>query len=129
MTVSCRYEDQLPMTDIESRLIQEQWLSLSQAARLFPPARRGRPVSASCVWRWCKRGVTTADGRRVHLEVLRCVNRFITTEAAVRRFLSAMQPGATIGVPDAPPGRVPRTPGQRARADAQAADKLQKLGL
>jgi hypothetical protein len=118
------------MTDIsESPLIHESWISLRQAASLFPPARQSQPVSASCVWRWFKQGVRTADGRRVHLEVLRVVNRYVTSEPAVRRFILAQQPGSAAGVPAAPPQPGPRTPGQRAKADSRAAAKLQSLGL
>ncbi|HKB02242.1 MAG TPA: DUF1580 domain-containing protein [Gemmataceae bacterium] len=118
------------MTDVaESPLVHEPWISLSQAAKLFPPARRGRPVSGSCVWRWFKQGVRTADGRRVHLETLRVVNRYVTSEPAVRRFIMAQQPVSAAGVSAVPTHPAPRTPGQRARADAKAAAKLQALGL
>jgi Protein of unknown function (DUF1580) len=130
MTDSSRYEDYLAMPDIsEPQLVRESWISLSQAAKLFPPARRGRPVSASCVWRWFKEGVRTADGRRVHLEALRVVNRYVTSEEAVRRFILAQQPGSAAGSPDTRDRPAPRTPGQRALADARAAKKLEAVGL
>lgn len=118
------------MTDTSDQaLIRESWISLSQAAKLFPPARRGRPVSASCVWRWFKEGVRTADGRRVHLEALRVVNRYVTSADAVRRFILAQQPGSTVGTAESSVEPAPRTPGQRARASAKAGDKLAALGL
>lgn len=118
------------MTDFsESLLVRESWISLSQAAKLFPPARRGRPVSASCVWRWFKEGVRTTDGRRVHLEALRVVNRYVTSENAVRRFILAQQPGSTMGVPAGPMPPGLRTPGQRARASEKAAVRLKAMGL
>jgi hypothetical protein len=110
-------------------LVRERWISLSQAAKLFPPARRGRPVSASCVWRWFREGVRTADGRRVHLEALRVVNRYVTSDEAVRRFILAQQPGSLAGTSEPAVRPVSRTPGRRALADAQAAKKLQELGL
>lgn len=113
----------------ESVLVREPWISLSQAAMLFPPARRGRPVSASCVWRWFKEGVRTADGRRVHLEALRVVNRYVTSQEAVRRFILAQQPGSAAGTPEPPARSAPRSAGQRAVADARAARKLDSLGL
>src|SRR5437588_6335914 len=110
------------MTDnSESPLIHEPWISLRQAATLFPPARQNQPVSPSCVWRWFKQGVHTADGRRVHLEALRVVNRYVTSAAAVRRFILAQQPGAAAGRPDSERKPAPRTAGQRARADERAA--------
>ena len=113
----------------ESVLVREPWISLSQAAKLFPPARRGRPVSASCVWRWFKEGVRTADGRRVHLETLRVANRYVTSEDAVRRFILAQQPDSASGSPETLGRSAPRSAGQRSRADAKAARKLESLGL
>ena len=73
-------------------LFQEIWISLSQAATLLPPSRKGRPVSASCVWRWFRKGVKLADGQVVKLEALKVVNRYITSADAVRRFIAAQQP-------------------------------------
>ena len=113
----------------ESLLVHEPWISLSQAAKLFPPARRGRPVSGSCVWRWFKQGVRTPDGRCIHLETLRVVNRYVTSEPAVRRFIMAQQPGSISEISQNSSLPSPRTPGQRARASAQAATKLQSFGL
>jgi len=104
--------------DFESPLVREQWISLSQAAKLFPPARRGRPVSASCVWRWFKEGVRTQGGRRVHLEALRVVNRYVTSEQAVRRFILAQQPTTDASSSDCGQARPNlRTPCQRASAN------------
>src|SRR2546423_948147 len=113
----------------ESSLIRERWISLSQAAKLFPPARRGRPVSGSCVFRWHRDGVRTADGRRVHLEALRVVNRLVTSEAAVQRFVLAQQSGATSPASAHQVNPAPRTPGQRARASDRAAAKLKAQGI
>lgn len=119
------------MTDVsESPLVRESWISLSQAAKLFPPARRGRPVSASCIWRWFRDGIRTVDGRRIHLEALRVVNRYVTSEPAVRRFIMAQQqPSLRSARPEDPAIAPPRTPGQRSRASERAARKLQSQGL
>src|SRR5947199_11732 len=74
-----------------SPLLNERLISLSQAARMVPSSRQGRPVSPSCVWRWHRFGVKTTDGRIVRLEALRLVNRLVTTEEALRRFIAAQQ--------------------------------------
>jgi hypothetical protein len=113
----------------DSPLIRERWISLCQAAKLFPPARRGRPVSGSCVFRWHRDGVRTADGRRVYLEALRVVNRLVTSEAAVQRFVLAQQSGAAPAAPNEPSHPAPRTPGQRARASERAASELKAQGV
>ncbi|MSR55154.1 MAG: DUF1580 domain-containing protein [Gemmataceae bacterium] len=112
----------------ESLLIRESWLSLSQAAKLIPSARNGRPVSASCLWRWFKEGVLTPEGHRIHLETLRVVNRFVTSEPAVRRFILAQQRMSADKGPSSLPVKPPRTPGQRNRASERAAQKLQDRG-
>jgi hypothetical protein len=118
------------MTDTnESPLVRERWISLCQAAKLFPPARRGRPVSASCVWRWFREGVRATDGRRIHLETLRVVNRYVTSEEAVRRFILAQQPESGACSPEPLARPAPRNAGKRALADAQAARTLDALGM
>lgn len=88
----------------ENLLLCEPWISLAQAAKVFPPARSGRPVSASCLWRWAKEGVRIPSGRRVHLEALLIVSRFVTSEQAVRRFILAIQPGESDRPQTSPEG-------------------------
>jgi hypothetical protein len=73
-------------------LVGEKLISFAQAARLIPPSRQDRPVSPSCIWRWHRVGVTTTDGRRVKLEAVWLVNRLVTSEQAVQRFIAALQP-------------------------------------
>lgn len=83
------------MTDtptMHSLLLSDRLISFSQAARLIPPSRQDRPVSPSCIWRWHRVGVTTTDGRRVKLEAVWLVNRLVTSEQAVQRFIAALQP-------------------------------------
>lgn len=86
----------------ENLLLRETWISLAQAAKLFPPGRGGGPVSPSCLWRWTKEGVRIPDGRRIHLEALRIVSRFVTSEQAVRRFIVAIQPVESDGPQTSP---------------------------
>src|SRR5262245_28148473 len=84
-----------PDTDTPSPVLAEvlagQGLSLSQAARRFPPARLARPVSPSCVWRWAREGVRLPSGGRLRLEVCRLAGRWVTSESALQRFLAAQQ--------------------------------------
>lgn len=99
-------------------------LSLPQAARRFPSARRGRPVSASCLWRWCHKGARVPGGGVVRLEAVRLAGRWLTSEEAIVRFLAAQTPPP----PDAPPP-APRTPRRRQQAAERAAKKLDKMGI
>jgi hypothetical protein len=128
--MTSHHEDLAFMTDAyESPLLGEPWISFSQAAKLFPPARRERPVSGSCIWRWFRHGVRTADGRRVKLDALLVVNRYVTSAPAVRRFILAMQPVAAPMQTVTPMSTTPRTSGQRSRASERASRTLERLGL
>jgi hypothetical protein len=93
----------------------------------FTPGQAGVVMA---LWEAHERG--TPDGRRVHLETLRVVNRYVTSEAAVRRFILAQQPGASAGDPNAPDQSAragPRTPGQRLRTSDRAEAELVARGL
>ena len=76
----------------QSMLLSEKLISFAQAARLIPPSRQGRPVSPSCIWRWHRYGVKTADGRHVRLDAAKLIHRFVTSEEAIQRFIAAQQP-------------------------------------
>lgn len=99
-------------------------LSLAQAARRLPSARQGRPVSASCIWRWIFVGVRLPDGTTVRLEAARLSGRWLTSEQAIARFIATQTPAL-----DVPPAPTPRTPTARQRAADRAARELEKIGI
>jgi hypothetical protein len=99
-------------------------LSLAQAARRFPPARRDRPVSPSCVWRWMREGVRLPSGERLRLEGCRISGRWLTSEPALLRFLMAQQADDSQTLPSQP-----RTTGRRHRDSERAAAELERLGV
>ena len=103
-------------------ILKERMISLAQAAKLFPPARRGRPVTPNAIWRWVSTGVRLASGTVVRLEAVKVSGRWLTSEEAVVRFIAAQQPVDTAASEGA---------GARAtRGNAQAADEaLQQLGI
>jgi hypothetical protein len=110
-------------------LLGDKLLSFAQAARLIPPSRRGRPVSPSCLWRWHRSGVKTPDGRTVRLEAVWLVNRLVTSEEAVRRFIAAQQTDRTL-VPALPKADRPaqtRTPDRLRRDSENALRDLQEM--
>jgi hypothetical protein len=113
-----------------SLLWTEEWISFAQAAKLFPPYRRGRPVSPSCVWRWFKTGVKTTDGRVVRLEALKLVNRHVTSADAIKRFMAAQQPPgeqeAALVPHTVPKGPRTRSPERRQRDSEKAAERIMK---
>jgi hypothetical protein len=102
----------------------ESTISLTQAARLLPPGRRGRPASLSCLLRWVLVGARAPSGERVRLEAVRLGGRWLTSREALQRFAEALTPplGDTTA---SPPHRSP-TARRRAseRADAQLAEEF-----
>src|SRR5262249_14916560 len=105
-------------------IAQGQGKSLSQAAKLFPPARRNRPVTLSCLVRWVLKGARAFDGRWVKLEAARCSGRWITTPQAIGRFLAAQTPCL-----ENQENLVPRSHSNRRKASKRAEKKLEKAGI
>jgi len=105
------------------RILTEQPIGMSEAARLLGTFRAGRPCHPSTIVRWCLSGIRLADGRRLHLEFLRCSSRLMTSRPALLRFLAAQQ--------DAEPEPVepPRTAAERLRATDRAEQELRELGI
>jgi hypothetical protein len=101
-----------------------QAIYLATARLLFPRYRLARPVTSSCVFRWTKDGVRGPDGQRVRLEAARLAGRWVTTRAAIARFIAAQTPRL-----DTHPAPAPRASAARQRASERAAQALDELGL
>ena len=69
----------------ECTLNDEHLITLGEAAKLAP----GRPHT-SAIWRWCRKGVKAAGGRRIFLEHSRFGRRVFTTREALERFDRAL---------------------------------------
>jgi hypothetical protein len=67
-------------------------ISLAEAGRRLPPSRRGQPVSSGTMSRWITDGLAGPDGKRVYLAAARAGGRWVTTQAALHRFLVALTP-------------------------------------
>jgi hypothetical protein len=105
-------------------LLCENLISLAQAARRFPPARLGRPVSASTVWRWCRKGVRLRSGVVVRLECVRVGGRWLSSTQALGRFAARQTPALEDNPP--PPSR---SPGRRQRDSERAGEALERLRI
>jgi hypothetical protein len=103
----------------------ERTLSLSQAARILPPGRRGRPVTLSCVLRWVLEGVRLPSGEAVRLEAMRLGGRWLTSMEALQRFAARQTPDLER-CSSAP---TLRTPARRRKAVARAEAALQRAGF
>jgi hypothetical protein len=97
---------------------------LTQAARLLPPGRHGRPVSLSCIIRWVLTGATGPSGERVRVEALRLGGRWLTSREALQRFAERLTPR-----PDGKVQPASRGPGNRRRDSERAAAELEQLGV
>ena len=102
-------------------LQDEPLISLSQAAARYPGHRGAKRLHPATLTRWILNGVRAIDGRRVKLEAVRLGCRWLTSEAALRRFAEAL----TAPPPDSPPTR---TPTDRRRASEQADAELRAMG-
>ncbi len=62
-----------------------KYLTLGEAAKHAP----GRP-NARAIWRWCRHGLRTRGGRRVHLRHIRVGGRVYTTREWLDAFLEQL---------------------------------------
>jgi Protein of unknown function (DUF1580) len=105
-------------------LRNEQTLSLSGAAKMLPPGRRGRPVNLSTIFRWIFDGIKGSDGVTIRLEAIKLGARWLTSVEALERFAEAQTP--RFGEDQ---HQEIRTPSARKRASDQAAKALARLGI
>jgi hypothetical protein len=105
------------------RITSEGPLTFSELARRCG----GHP---SKYFRWHRPGIKLADGTRLHLEVVRFVDGWRTSEAAVRRLLARI---TQVAVADAAANesraRRVRSPRQRQAANRRARRQLQSAGV
>ncbi len=74
------------MADLPTTFVNpSDYIGLGQAARLIP----GNP-SANCVWRWCRKGVKSRDGTRIHLQHARWGAKVMTRPEWVMAFGAAL---------------------------------------
>jgi hypothetical protein len=107
-------------------LTVEKPVPLSEAAKLVPPARRGRKTHISTLVRWILTSVTAPDGTRVRLEAVRLGSRWMTSREALQRFAEQLTP--RVG-PAGATNCVPRPAVKRRRANERAVAELEELGL
>jgi len=98
-------------------------ISCAQAAKRIPSYRAGRPCNPSTIFRWAACGIKLPDGRKIHLEAARLNGRWITTQAAIERFLSAQAPTARTA------SATPCKPARRGKQQAGIAAELDRIGI
>jgi hypothetical protein len=101
-------------------------LKLSAVGKQFPAARGEGCVNPATVWRWAHEGAKTPTGERVKLEVVRVGMSWLTSQAALDRFVVALTSASTpsAGGRDI---KIPN-PSKRESRAARANKKLQEAG-
>ena len=102
-----------------SEILSGDGLTLSQAAHKLVP-HRGSSVAPSTIWRWYQSGVVTPSGQRVHLELARVGAKWMTSVAAMSRFIAASTPAA-------PTDHIPSSPTPTATKRQRDADCARKM--
>jgi hypothetical protein len=96
-------------------------ISLAQVARKLSAEDAGT-TAPSTVWRWGTRGVRAPDGRTVRLEVARVGCRWVTSLAALKRFLLALNPTASRAPDPAPAADTAEATARRRQAEVEQAE-------
>jgi len=99
----------------------EPTIGVAEVARRFPSARGTGRVHPQTVVRWIRRGVKVAGGRSVKLEAVRVGHRWMTSEAAVKRFLTSATEFEAAAASL-------RSPGQRQKVGEGAAQEIEPFG-
>jgi len=95
--------------------INDDLLTLSEAATLFPRRRGGARVNTSTLWRWRTRG-----SRGIRLETVKVGSQVCTTADAIRAFIAARSAADVATCPQAP---------SPSKASANAMRELERMGL
>jgi hypothetical protein len=105
-------------------LSTESLLTLVEAAKTIPPARRGKKTHLSTLLRWILYGVKAPSGEIVCLEATRLGGRWLPSREALQRFSERLTPNLVSRE-----SAVPRSLASRERASRRAGQELEKLGM
>ncbi len=102
-------------------------LTLSAAGRLLPGHRGSKAVNPSTVFRWVTKGLAGPGGSVIRLEAARAGARWLTSSAAVTRFVAALTAASTSSADLTTPQSTP-SPAERRRTSDHAAEALIRAG-
>ena len=132
MAVSASGPVPLPAPDqstLIDQLLDEGPLGVCEIARLAGKFRRGRPTHASTVTRWITVGVALEGGAVLKLEGVRLNGRWVSSRAALVRFIAAQQVARASGRSRTAPVQVARRNRDVGRASERAASRLEAAGI
>lgn len=104
----------------EFALLEQEGMTLVEAARLLPGRRPGKRISVDTLWRWCVRGL----GNGIRLKSVLVGGQRLTTRTWLQEFIEARTQAAEPE--DRPPLRL-RTTSQRQRDSQRAAEELKAM--
>jgi hypothetical protein len=111
--------DVIPLEDLKS---------FSQATKLVPPARNGKPPHVATIGRWREPGVLARDGSRIRLRCVRVPSGWMTTIQWIGEFIEAMTNDRS-GQGPTPPASLSQTLARRRRDLEEADRKLAAIGI
>lgn len=100
--------------------LDQEFLTLTEAAKLIPGRKEGERVSVGTVWRWCLRGLRNG----IKLKSVLIGGQRCTTRQWLQDFIEAINPSASSS---SQPTATPRTPLQRERESERARQELERL--
>lgn len=103
----------------------ERLIGPAAAAKLLPGSRANSHLDSATIWRWITKGARSASGGVVRLEAVRVGSRWLTSAAAVKRFVVALTAASTTD--GDVEGTVPASPTQRNRRAAAASAELDRV--
>lgn len=104
------------------KLNEEGVISLTEAARLVPSGREGRPVNVSTLYRWALKGVGG-----VRLDAVRIGSRWYTSKEALQRFTERLTTQSLPEEEEQKPS--PRTPTRRKAEQENVQRQLKEYGV
>lgn len=98
-------------------------MSLTQAAGLIPPRRRGRKTNVSTLYRW-----STSGCRGIIMPTIQCGGTRCTSVEGIQWFFEALTQLSRGEVSQTPGIPLRRSPSQRRRESEQAGKRLEQMG-
>lgn len=117
------------VSQVVKEIIEGDSLTTSQAARM-KPAHRGSEGRAnpSTIWRLMRDGVRGPGGTIVKLEAAKFGNTWLTSKAALARFMMAMSGQSTSPDAQQPAPKSTRSAAGRQKASERASTRLAAMG-
>lgn len=109
-----------------TEILAGEGIGMGAAARLLPSFRGEGRACPSTIWRWISKGHRLPCGEVFHLEAARVAGRWLTSRAAIARFMTVLTDAA---LPDPPsPPRVKQSEAARLARARAAGERLKAMG-